>query len=281
MKTYVLHHSDTDGYGAKYAAWEKLRDTAEYHPVNYNQPCPILDKVHAGDTVYILDFCYPREVISALAEKGVELCVIDHHKTTVETFGEQPWLIFDVTKSGCVLAWEHFVEYVYGDTAPEILLTVQDWDLWQFKRENTKAIHLVAECNKEDMSWWQAAGKPGNIEQIAKTGIELLKYHNGVVDAFAEHAWLGTFDGHRVAVANVVYPFISDAGQKIRDRFGDSIDMSMTFFIDENGKKVWSLRSATVDVGSLAKKYGGGGHKDAAGMVLSDEVGPSRFEVSP
>lgn len=272
---YFLHHNDTDGYASKYAAWHMHRNMAEYHSVNYNQPCPILDKVVSGDEVYVLDFSYPIKVIKQIMQKGAKLVVIDHHKTAKEKLGSYPWFIYDESKSGCVLSWNYFV----GTKTPDILLTVQDWDLWQFKLPFTKEIHLVAECNKEDMKWWEFAADGNSILSITAIGEQLMKYHTKIVETMASHAWLGTFFGLPVAVSNVTYPFISDVNQKMSENFGDKISMTMTFFVDEDGKKVWSLRSNKVDVGEIAKQYGGGGHQGAAGMILSNEIGPLKNRV--
>jgi len=55
-KTFVLYHSPCyDGFGAAYAAWRSLGDTAEYIPVSHGNPPPDLPK---GSHVYIIDFSY-------------------------------------------------------------------------------------------------------------------------------------------------------------------------------------------------------------------------------
>jgi nanoRNase/pAp phosphatase (c-di-AMP/oligoRNAs hydrolase) len=42
-------------------------------------------------------------------------------------------------------------------------------------------------------------------------------------------------------------------------------------YVHDGEKFTVSLYSTTVDVSKIAKKFGGGGHKNAAGMTLSNE----------
>lgn len=44
MKTYVLYHAHcADGFGAAYAAWLKLGNDAQYVPVKYGDPPPVME----------------------------------------------------------------------------------------------------------------------------------------------------------------------------------------------------------------------------------------------
>lgn len=47
-----------------------------------------------------------------------------------------------------------------------------------------------------------------------------------------------------------------------------------TYFVNDKGERIYSLRSTgDFDVAEIAKKYGGGGHKNAAGFkVPNDEA---------
>ena len=44
-----------DGFGAAFAAWLALSDSAEYYPADYGGPVPSV----SGRTVYILDLSFP------------------------------------------------------------------------------------------------------------------------------------------------------------------------------------------------------------------------------
>ena len=79
---YVLYHGGgcPDGFGAAWAAWRKLGDDARYVPVLYHEPVPTMEP---GSTVYLVDFCYPRDVLFGIATRMHKTIVIDHHKTAL------------------------------------------------------------------------------------------------------------------------------------------------------------------------------------------------------
>jgi oligoribonuclease NrnB/cAMP/cGMP phosphodiesterase (DHH superfamily) len=191
-KTYVLFHDACfDGTGAKYSAWKKFGDKAEYIPVQYGQPLPELtarttfsqvqpgepfydpksDRWYAGSLpltadvtglnpddpvdvqvdVFICDFSYPRDVLEALRARVNTLVILDHHKTAEEALRGFPGAIFDMNKSGAVLTWEYFHP---GVRIPELLRLVQDRDLWKWELGRTGAVTAALPLLKGDMKQW-------------------------------------------------------------------------------------------------------------------------------
>lgn len=84
MKPLVIYHANcTDGFGAAFAAWLKLGDSAEYLPIEHGKN--FLTE-YAGSTVnreiYILDFSLPREVMGWLFQRAKRIVWLDHHATS-------------------------------------------------------------------------------------------------------------------------------------------------------------------------------------------------------
>jgi oligoribonuclease NrnB/cAMP/cGMP phosphodiesterase (DHH superfamily) len=110
---YILYHADCpDGFGAAYAAWKHLGAQATYLPVQHGNPAPDL---RADATVYLVDFCYPKETLLPIVAQAKQVQVIDHHASAQKDLAEidlaqYPKLsvIFDMEKSGAVLTWEYF-----------------------------------------------------------------------------------------------------------------------------------------------------------------------------
>ena len=129
MKTNVnvLYHRDcADGFGAAWAAYQKLGYAGvSYHSCSYGEPPP---EMEPGGEVYILDFSFPRNVMLEIMER-YETVLIDHHETAEEEIGDLPGCHFDTSHSGAVLAWRWFHE---ESKMPEILLYVEDRDLWKW-----------------------------------------------------------------------------------------------------------------------------------------------------
>ena len=75
---YVLFHGGgcPDGFGAAWAARSVLKDSAMYVPVMYHESVP---RMEPDSIVYMVDFCYPPEVLREIATTAEKVIVLDHH----------------------------------------------------------------------------------------------------------------------------------------------------------------------------------------------------------
>src|SRR3972149_1137826 len=142
MTTWVLYHANCyDGFGAAWAAWKALGVAAEYRAVNYGEE-PVA--VNDGEQIYLLDFSYPQDTLLSYAMRN-PVVVLDHHESTAKDLEglvtradvSNLKILFDVTKSGAVLAWEHFHP---GKPVPLMLQYVQDRDLWRFTLPGSRKV---------------------------------------------------------------------------------------------------------------------------------------------
>lgn len=154
MKPLVVYHAQCmDGAAAALAAWLRFGDEAEYRPASYGDPAPMDEEVRGRD-VYVLDFSYPRAKLERLShvcnardgetcERG-EVVVLDHHKTAQADLAGLPFCTFDMSKSGAVLAWEHFHvrkrEPRQTYVLPELFAYVQDRDLWRWELPHSREV---------------------------------------------------------------------------------------------------------------------------------------------
>ncbi len=116
------------------------------------------------------------------------------------------------------------------------------------------------------MRWEHWATTPpgcGAWDQFVDAGSAILRYQARLVDSLCEAAREMDLDGHKVMAANTACLFSEVAGKLAEGRpFGAA------YFTRSDGKTQWSLRSRDggVDVSEVAKKRGGGGHRNAAGF---------------
>lgn len=277
---FVLYHAScSDGAGAKYAAWKKYGDEATYIPVQYNQPLPkALTSLSAEELkeaeVYILDFSYDRDTLVELNEQVKKLIVLDHHKTAKEVLEGLDFAIFDMDKSGAVLAWEFFHPIA---PVPRLLLHVQDRDLWQFKLEHTKEIHVLIGLDRDNMDHWEMLNdaiqaslmnEPAEYNALIESASGILQYIESQVLTTLRKVKVFQIGDYRVGVANVVNN-ISEVGHAICNDENLNVDYSMTYFITPDARVVFSFRSkegSGVDVSRIASAIkGGGGHPHSAG----------------
>jgi len=269
-ETLVIYHADClDGLGAAWSAFCKLGTQVRYIPARYGDDIPDFEP---GATLYILDYSYlPQQLVDASAKAG-KIILIDHHMTAMEQcdvfFKVQPppenlSINFDMSRSGCVLAWQYFFHDL---KPPKILLHIEDRDLWRFKldgtREITSALYekmpiTFAEIGTLDLAELLAVGRV-QVEQFARMVQRLAKSAHTVT--VAEQVGLAV---------NAPSLFSSDLGHLLAEKSGT---FGMTYQYD--GKKqqwTFSLRSiGDYDVGHLALSFGGGGHKNAAGFALDN-----------
>lgn len=262
MKTTVLYHKDNDGFGAAYAAWTKLGDEATYIPVQYNEPVP---EIPEGTTqLVIVDFSYDRATCEALAEKYA-VVVLDHHKTAQEALEGLDYAIFDMTRSGCRLAWEYF--WPEDTEIPSILQYVEDYDLWKFELPDSKEVNLYLSSLPWDFETWQSIVETP-FADVVRAGRAIKAFRDNQIKSAMKNVrrmWFEV-DGNRYVVPVVnAAENISDLGNELCKAYPD-MPFSVSY-CDRLGRRSWSLRSiGDFDVSAIAKALGGGGHRNAAGF---------------
>jgi oligoribonuclease NrnB/cAMP/cGMP phosphodiesterase (DHH superfamily) len=262
---FVLYHANCfDGTGAKYAAWVKFEDTANYIAVNYGQEPP--KELDADSEVYILDFSYPRNVLEALQERCRSVVVLDHHKTAKEALEGLKGCYFDMNRSGAVMAWEYFHP---GVPLPKLLKHIQDRDLWNWDYDETKAITTALPLIGNAMGVWKNYIESDDaMRKLTDDGKVILARDELSLASKLKHVKVISFLGYKVGVVNST-ELISEIGNTIYDDVDLDVDFAMVYSITKENEVLASFRSkGHMDVAEIAAKFGGGGHKNASGAKL-------------
>jgi len=263
----VLYHAGCDdGFGAAYAIWLKHGYQAEYIPVQHGQPFP---EVSPGETVYVVDFSYSRDILKRVADR-CKVVVLDHHKTAMEDLADLPFAHFDMNKSGAVLAWEYFHP---NEPIPLLLTYVQDYDLWTKELAYTNENKAWRGSFPRTFCSWQEMALAISRDDKWKTeGEAILRSEKLHIQHRVSQAFEVTIDTHVVLAVNETQYFSEVAGELAKDT---RYPFGACFFIRGDGLKIWSLRSdrnlGDFDVSAVAKLRGGGGHRNAAGFKESAE----------
>jgi oligoribonuclease NrnB/cAMP/cGMP phosphodiesterase (DHH superfamily) len=268
-KIYVLYHANcTDGTGAKYAAWKKLGNSAEYIAVNYGQPVP---EMESGSRIFILDFSYPKNVLEQLQNVHREVVVLDHHKTAEEALRGCKGCTFDMNRSGAVMAWEYFHP---GIPVPKLLLNVQDRDLWKWEMYDTAQTHAGLQLVKGSMAEWDKAATHDEYHlHLITKGQALIEKQELVIESAVKHkVKIIDFMGHKVGITNQT-DYASEIGNAICQNKDLNVNFAFVYCITKEDDVLVSLRSeGDMDVSEIAKKFGGGGHKNASGCKIGLET---------
>ena len=299
MKPLVIYHANcTDGFGAAFAAWLKFGDKVEYLPMEYGSSIKANLPMFVDRDVYILDFSFPRPIMEALFSYAGKVVWLDHHKTAFEMWcggvPEKEWICqrlnctednpsgnvhieLDNNKSGALLAWEYFHP---NTEVPMLIRHIDDRDRWQFKLEGSKELHAVMNSLKPwTFSQWDLLFYVDGIrlEALKEEGAAILRAHNQHVQSVLKQAktcairwdWkevCGTV-GYREAIgyfANAPAFLASDLGHELAKKSGT---FGLVWSMAGDGQIHCSLRSnGDYDVSVIAKAFGGGGHRNAAGF---------------
>lgn len=267
MKKYlILYHANCyDGFGAAYSAWKKLGESADYQAVSYGKPIP--ENAQNYEQVYIVDFSYPKDVLLNLAEK-TKVTVLDHHKTAEEDLRELKHpnleIMFDMTKSGALITWDYFCRKP-NIGCPALIQYISDRDLWTFKLDGTKEVHAGLTMKKMDFEVWDHL----NIPDLISDGRVALQLIEEQVNKICQKAFIKEIGGYKVPVVNTATSW-SEVGHKVREFYPDA--KFGACFTEFENETMWSLRSeGDFDVSIIAKMYGGGGHKNAAGFKVKKD----------
>ena len=256
----VIYHANcTDGFGAAYSAWKLLGNRAEYHACKHGTPPPDVK----GKNVVILDFSFNNATTKKMISDANSLYVIDHHKTAMVELHDMANTHFDMTKSGAMLAWEFFHP---GKDHPKFIGYIEDRDLWKWELEYSKEFSAAFDMVPFEFEEFEKFEDDSVFDDAVKRGSYILAYSKTVVKKVCEKAQLRKLDDKDVLVVNASH-WMSEIGS----RLAPDCDFALIWFWDHEEKhtKV-SLRAfhETVDVGEVAKKFGGGGHRKAAGFQL-------------
>ena len=260
----VIYHADcTDGFGAAYSAWKLLGNKADYYACKHGNSPPDV----SGKKVVILDFSFNNETTKAMIEEADDLIVIDHHKSAMVELHDISNTHFDMTKSGAMLSWEFFHP---GKEPPKFIAYIQDRDLWKWELAYSKEFAAAFDMVPFEFEEFEKFEDDSVFDDAVKRGSYILAYSKTVVKKVSEKASPRKLNGKDVLAVNASH-WMSEIGA----RLSPDCDIAMIWYYDHNDKTIKvSLRSFhdTIDVSEVAKKFGGGGHKKAAGFTLPGDA---------
>jgi len=279
MKTF-FHRADLDGHCSG-AIIKHKNPYCKMVGVDYGD---ILDKesIEKNETVFVVDFCFPLEDMIWLY-LNADLIFIDHHKTSMDMLESIPIAgKREIGKAACELTWE----FLYPDMIhPWSVFALGAYDTWRFSSEIAAdqdfmgilpfqyGMRAQADTGPENLQLWKDVLEHNNkVLDIIKHGRVILDYEKTQNTKFAAMmAYETTFEGLNIIAMNK--PF---ANSMVFDSVYDpeKHDAMMLITAKSPDDYKYSLYSTKpeIDVSEIAKKYGGGGHKGAAGFLSDRRV---------
>jgi oligoribonuclease NrnB/cAMP/cGMP phosphodiesterase (DHH superfamily) len=260
----IYHGNCADGFASAWVVWKAYNKEVDFHAGVYQDPPPDVD----GREVIIVDFSYKRPVLLEMARKAKNILILDHHKTAaadLDNINKEAGNIratFDMGRSGAMLTWMHY----QLSSPPQLLLHIEDRDLWKFSLLRTREIQAALFSYPYEFELWDSLMMPP-VSKLAEDGTAIERKHfkdiEELVAVCMHWRWIG---GYKVPCASLPYTLTSDAGHLMAKNFAPNTFAAC--YWDTPSGRVFSLRSVHggMDVGEIAKQFGGGGHKHASGF---------------
>lgn len=231
--------------------------------------------------VVVFDFGFDEPTLLNYLKTAEAFAVLDHHesnKSVLEKYSTH--CTFNNDHSGAWLAWNYF----FGQTEPTPMWVqyIEDRDLWKWKLEGTKAfgsfVNYYTDKKPETLfklfypiqSPFGGRGDLKDYSELLSKGEMALTVERGLIQSQLVGVIRSRFLGLPCGVLNATC-LISDTCDAFLTQ-NQQYNLVLAYRFDAKLLRFsFSLRSregSNVDCIPLAQKFGGGGHKHAAGFSL-------------
>lgn len=284
----IFYHNDLDGKCAAFwvmCSTDTQDERIDLYEINYGMNFPIED-IEENEEVYIVDYSIMPTEMEELLKITKNVTWIDHHISAIKRYEDFQYAIRGIRYdgiAGCMLAYcylNHMTDLGKGEIkpfnkemityAPYFTKLIADYDMFTFEYgDNTRKFQIgfnaLHKGNPNDEIWSDLLiddRKRLVLHNILESGTTMLKYRDSLAESYCDNVGYSMeFEGYKCFVINVPMAG-SDWFKSVN---ADDYDILISF--SYNGYEWnYSLRSEKIDVSQVAMKYGGGGHKDAAGF---------------
>ena len=286
MKTTIIYHQVKEGTDCPdgiVSAWiaSRIHDEASIIGCCYQSEIPVFSE---PTNIIIVDFSFKKEVINQWLKDGHIVTILDHHQTALDELKDFSSkllgkIVINDATSGARLTWEHF----FNEPEPAFIKYIVDRDNFNFVYPETQAIHealaklrslcpditskfvffdILSNLNDDELtSWLVPIGNEllkAKREAISKAN---LRWEEKLIDEFLVPCVYLNQNEERLTsdICMMMYrdKFIIEKGYPfVACVSSDTITVSLRS--DKNGNNF--------DVSEIAKKFGGGGHRNASGF---------------
>ena len=273
----IYHIADHDGKGSG-AIVKRVFPEAELLGLNHDMEIPY-DVIAQHDKIVVCDFALPVDFMFELSEK-IDFTWIDHHSSVIDQYNAEILKgkkeikgVRRVGQAAIELCWQYF----YPDNpVPLGVELLAKNDLFDLRDPRVRPFEFAMQSfgvnSPDDKIWTDLFENRLNIEAMIEEGERILSWINvrnyRLVRSMAFEAEI---NGLKCICANMPQGY-SSFYDSLENR--EYYDVMINFYM--NRKRKWNLSfyssKKEVDVSRLAAKFGGGGHRGAAGASALDEL---------
>lgn len=209
----------------------KLNETGEYPEFN---------------KLYFVDTTPSMTVVQDALNLGVEVTILDHHKTTLAVFDEFKHesfeLVYRENMSSAKIAWQHF----NGDAkVPFIVQMVDKWDTWNHEDPQVVPFHFgLSALDLSEDKLWKALfkGDPHTTQHVMEMGQTLGSYWISTANELTgPMCWTKEVDGVKYTVLNGLVASTYDVVSHVTTNTTTAV-MSFNYDPKATDDKPWRVR---------------------------------------
>lgn len=276
---HILYHkSDIDGHASgaitRYYYEIKQNETVNMIPISYDEEIP-WQLFKNEDKVILVDFHLHKKDFDKLDK----VFIIDHHESFLRELGVKKALGYiRIDKAACELCWEYFFP---EEQMPYWLWLIGRYDIWdkneKWESEILPFQYRLKSTNTEPstefgFTFWKHLieqwRKLSDIEDLIEEGHLIMKAMRVKNKRDLElYGFEAEFEGYKALCLNT-----PEKNSQIFDGKWDpaKYDIMLRFVFKGEKYEVSLYTTKDIDVSKIAGKYGGGGHKQAAGFHCKD-----------
>jgi oligoribonuclease NrnB/cAMP/cGMP phosphodiesterase (DHH superfamily) len=287
IEVIIYHHPCVDGYSSAFVA--KLYVSKVICIPKKINNMPIDYNLIKGKNVLMVDIV--TDDYQQVKEHAKNLIILDHHITNKDKLKGCEYAYFDMNKSGVGLAWEYF--FRTDEKMPLFLKCIMDRDIWTWIYPESKHFTegLYDELNLDDLDFNIFMDLMDEYLNKNENKPIFMKYYNlgeiynkqkkkniedTIKNAYNKYNLLVNDITYTIYIYNVTGSYTSDLGNYVVENM--DCDFCVIWHYSHNNEEYkYSFRSIDrkTDVGMIAQSYGGGGHRNAAG--LSSKLHPKEL----
>jgi uncharacterized protein len=274
-RTCFFHAGCPDGFGAAWAVRRAWGNDADYLARGHEDP--FRPSEWGGSIVVFVDISLENRALRAHGEVAAHVLVRDHHVSARDHFESDRGLEnalrahghlvrFDLERSGATLAWHHFHPDM---STPSLLAYVEDQDLWRWKLPASEEVNAAISSYPRRFDVWdELAEMPA--EELARQGAPIVQANRCEVERLLRSAHHVVLGSRRVEAVNSAV-LRSIVGHELAKRAAFGEPWGLVYRLHSRRVDVSLYSIGGLDVSRIAKEYGGGGHRNAAGFSVSLE----------
>lgn len=279
MRVLVCYHkSDLDGKCSAAVVGRHYNWNVDFLGSDYNYQPPIskIASLKGGDKFYLLDLSFkPDQMrrIKRLSEaNGFRFIYIDHHISACRLYSDLGLDgLLETSAAACELTYRFFYP---NKPIPIAVKLLSDYDTWQIGKSNWRSEILpfqfgmrVFNTNPGETILWSSLL---DIEKGSHLWKLILNRGDAIV-RYLEKTWAG-LQAQCCDMHLGVIPCKVLSGKFNSMAFGNLVEETLCVCLELCSNRLWKIHlySKIYDVSKIAQRYGGGGHKGAAGFVCKN-----------